>query len=147
MAIVLQSTMTKLFASRRKQLVMLAAFAAASAQGSWARRSRHRFTKQGLLITNFAPAKGTTMKVARRATDAVRSRLGKLVNKRDVDVIQGGDIALRLERSSFNPDTAETLDVIRSLARYLRADEFILGGGVEHSDPHLDSRRARLVSR
>lgn len=83
------------------------------------------FTRQGLLIVNFAPLAGADMKLARRATDAVRSRLGKLANKRDVDVIDGDEIAYQMQRAGYDPDTAFTVRDIRAIGRFLRADEYV----------------------
>jgi len=84
------------------------------------------FTKQGLLITNFAPRPGADMKFARKAADAVRSRVGRFVNKREVDVLDGDDIAYRMERAGYNPDTVLDLRDIRAVGKYLRADEFVI---------------------
>ena len=84
------------------------------------------FTKQGLLIVNFTPRPGADMKLARKAADAVRSRVGKLVNKREVDVLDGDDIAWRMERAGYNPDTSLDVRDIRAVGKYMRADEFIV---------------------
>ena len=84
------------------------------------------FTKQGLLIVNFVPRTGADMKLGRKAADAVRSRVGKLVNKREVDVLDGDDVAYRMERAGYNPDTVLDSRDIRAVGRYLRADEFIV---------------------
>jgi tetratricopeptide (TPR) repeat protein len=84
------------------------------------------FTKQGLLIVNFTPSMGADMKLARRAADAVRSRVGRLVNKREVDVIDGAEIAWRLERAGFNPDTTTDAGAIHAIGKYFRADEYLL---------------------
>ncbi len=84
------------------------------------------FTRQGLLIVNFTPRAGADMKLGRKAADAVRGRIGKLVNKHEVEVIDGDDIAIRMERAGFDPDTAFDLREVRSVGRYLRADEFVL---------------------
>ena len=83
------------------------------------------FTRQGLLIVNFTPRAGAEMKLARKATDAVRSRVGKLSNKRDVDVIDGDDVAIAMVRAGFDPDTAFALREIRALGRQMRADEYV----------------------
>lgn len=84
------------------------------------------FTRQGLLIVNFTPRTGADMKLGRKAADAVRSRVGKFVNKREVDVLDGDDIAYRMERAGFNPDTIFELRDVRAIGKYLRADEFVL---------------------
>ena len=84
------------------------------------------FTRQGLLITNFAIGPGADAKLGRKAADEVRSRIAKLSNKRELDVISGGDIRLQLTKSGMPDDT--TLDVasIRTLGRYMRADEYVV---------------------
>jgi len=83
------------------------------------------FTKQGLLIVNFTPSTGADMKLARHAADAVRSRMERFVNKREVDVIDGGEIAWRLERAGFNPDTSANDGAIHAIGKYFRADEYL----------------------
>jgi tetratricopeptide (TPR) repeat protein len=97
-------------------------------------KATQEFTRQGLLIPNFVGGAGTDYKFGRKAADEVRSRVGKLSNKREVDVISGGDIRLQLTKAGMPDDT--TLDVasIRTLGRYMRADEYVLakaerGGG------------------
>jgi tetratricopeptide (TPR) repeat protein len=93
------------------------------AQGS--QPAAPEFTRQGLLVVNFAPVAGADMKMARRAADGVRTRLTKLVNNREVDVIDGDEVTDRLTRAGFNPDTTFELADLRSLGRSMRADEFI----------------------
>jgi tetratricopeptide (TPR) repeat protein len=100
--------------------------AAARAQRPRDKKDTQEFTRQGLLITNFAPRDGADMKLARRAAEAVRSRVGKLVNKREVDVIDGDDIEMRMERSGYNADTVYDIHDVRAVGRYLRADEFVI---------------------
>jgi len=100
------------------------------ASTAWAQRSSTKkegpeFTKQGLLIVNFGMGAGADMRLGHRAADAVRGRVAKLVNRREVDVVDGDEIERRMERAGFPPDTALDLYMIRSLARFLRADEFV----------------------
>src|SRR5262245_51538504 len=84
--------------SRALNIAVCAGVAAAFATPLEAqRKDAQEFTKQGLLIVNFRPAAGADLKLGRRAADAVRSRMGRLVNKREVEVIDGGEIAWRLE--------------------------------------------------
>ena len=85
------------------------------------------FTRQGLLIVNFSPRQGADMKLGRKAADAVRARVEKLVNKKDVEVVDGDDVALRMERAGYNPDTVFGMSDIRAVGRSMRADEFVLG--------------------
>ncbi|HET7564460.1 MAG TPA: hypothetical protein VFJ96_05670 [Gemmatimonadaceae bacterium] len=91
------------------------------------REATPEFTRQGLLIVNFAPRDGARMSLGRDAADEVRSRVGKLLDKREVDVIDGRDIEDQLVRGGFDADTTFSLPLIRMLGRYLRADEFVLG--------------------
>ena len=91
-----------------------------------AEKDAQEFTRQGLLITNFAPLAGADMKFARRTTDAVRSRVAKLANKHDVNVISGDDIAWKFELAGFDPDTSYGIREIRSMSRYFRTDEYVL---------------------
>ena len=85
------------------------------------------FTRQGLLITNFDLGPGADAKFGRKAADEVRSRIAKLTNKREVDVISGGDIRLQLTKSGMPDDTTLDEGTIRSLGKYMRADEYVLG--------------------
>jgi tetratricopeptide (TPR) repeat protein len=85
------------------------------------------FTRQGLLITNFTPADSSDFKLGRRAADAVRSRVAKYVDKREVEVFSGGDIRFQLTKSGMSADTVLPLYVIHSLGRYMRGDEYLDG--------------------
>lgn len=95
------------------------------AQGG--KKDAPEFTRQGLLIANFAPLPGADMKFARRASDAVRSRMGKLINKKEVEVVDGDDVGDQLYRAGFNPDTSYSSREIRAIGRYVRADEYVIG--------------------
>src|SRR5215831_18071693 len=116
--------------ARRRALagavVMFVAAWPAPAQRPKEKKDTQEFTRQGLLIVNFMPLAGADMKLGRNAAGAVRSRVGKFVNKREVDVIDGDDIEIRMERAGFNPDTVYEIRDIRSVGKYLRADEFVL---------------------
>jgi hypothetical protein len=57
------------------------------AQGQRKRPVRE-FTRQGILVSTFAPVDGADMRLGRRAADAVRSRIGRLVDRRELDVIR-----------------------------------------------------------
>ena len=83
------------------------------------------FTRQGLLIANFAAGRGATVKLGSQAANAVRSRVAKLVNKRELDVISGGDIAYKLEVAGYSPDSTPDIPEMRSLGRYFRVDEYL----------------------
>jgi len=83
------------------------------------------FTRQGLLIVNFAPGPGADLRLGRRAGDAVRSRVGKLSNKREVDVIDGGAIRDQLERAGMPTDSAFSLDDIHAIGVFFRTDEYL----------------------
>ncbi|HEY2906559.1 MAG TPA: hypothetical protein VGJ29_11720, partial [Vicinamibacterales bacterium] len=114
--------------SRRGNAVtMLCALlgAAAAAQGQ-NKKVAPEFTRQGLLIVNFAPGAGADLKLGRRAGDVVRDRLARFVDKKQVDVIDGDAIRIRLFTDGFSPDTTYSVSVAHAIGRFLRADEFLL---------------------
>jgi tetratricopeptide (TPR) repeat protein len=84
------------------------------------------FTRQGLLIMNFSLGPGADLRLGRRAADAVRDRVDKLVNKREVEIIDGDNIRTQLERAGYSPDTTFTPGEARAIGRFLRADEFLV---------------------
>ena len=84
------------------------------------------FVRQGLLIVNFAPGAGADYRLGRNAGNAVRSHVTKLVNRREVDVIDGNDIEYGMQRAGYNPDTTFSVGDIHAMGRYLRGDEYLL---------------------
>jgi tetratricopeptide (TPR) repeat protein len=112
--------------------------AAPASEAQRGKKESAEFTKQGLLIVNFTPGRGSDMRSARRAADAVRSRLGQLANNREVDVIDGDDIRLKAERAGYSADTTFDLGTIHALGRQLRADEYVLADVTNGpSGPHI----------
>jgi tetratricopeptide (TPR) repeat protein len=105
-------------------ILMVAVAVSAGAQR--AKKDQPEFTRQGLLIVNFTPRAGADMKLGRKAGDAVRSRVGRLIDKKEVDLIDAGDVGYRMERAGYNPDTTYDLQEIRSAGKYFRADEFVM---------------------
>jgi tetratricopeptide (TPR) repeat protein len=75
---------------------------------------------------NFTPGSGADLRLGRRAADAVRDRVDKLVNKREVEVIEGDNIRTQLERAGYSTDTTFSVGEARAIGRYLRADEFLV---------------------
>jgi tetratricopeptide (TPR) repeat protein len=106
-------------------MLVLAGFSA-GAQRAKKETPQQEFTRQGLLILNFFPRAGADMKLGRKAADAVRSRVWHLIDRKEVDVIDADDVAYRMERAGFNPETTFELRDIRSMGKYFRADEFVL---------------------
>ena len=92
-----------------------------------AQKKTTEFTRQSLLITNFTPREGSDFGFGRKAADEVRSRVAKLSNRREVDVISGGDIRYQLTKSGMPEDTILDEAMIRTLGRYMRADEYVIG--------------------
>ncbi|HEY7237353.1 MAG TPA: hypothetical protein VH539_24585 [Gemmatimonadaceae bacterium] len=92
-----------------------------------AQKKTPEFTRQGLLITNFAPLGGADFGFGRKAADEVRSRIGRLSNKREVDVISGGDIRWQISRAGMPEDTLLDESTIRTLGKLMRADEYLVG--------------------
>jgi tetratricopeptide (TPR) repeat protein len=103
--------------------VVLMVPAAASAQ----RRPPQEFTRQELLIANFRVDSGANIKIARRVADALRSRMDKLSNGKELHVVSGSDLRLELTQSSFAPDSALRRAELRILGNTFRADEFLVG--------------------
>jgi tetratricopeptide (TPR) repeat protein len=83
------------------------------------------FTQQGLLIVNFVPGPGADRRLGHRAADGVRSRVGKLVNGREVDVIDGGTVRNALERAGMSADTTFPGSAAHALGIFFRADEYV----------------------
>jgi tetratricopeptide (TPR) repeat protein len=98
-----------------------------AASPALAQKKTPEFTRQGLLITNFAPHGKADLGYGRKTGDEVRSRVSKLSNKREVDLISGGDIRFQLERSGLPEDTLLDEPTIRQLGRLMRADEYVVG--------------------
>ncbi|MFN2564239.1 MAG: hypothetical protein ABR499_04420 [Gemmatimonadaceae bacterium] len=114
-------------ATRALSVCMLAALIpAVSAEGQRKKPARE-FTRQGLLVTHFTPTDGADMRLGRRAGDAVRSRIAKLTEKRDLDVISQALIQVELEQGSFRVDTVLDPVFVPSLGKQLRADEYVMG--------------------
>ena len=91
------------------------------------KRPPQEFTRQGLLITNFAVAKDVDLKTGRRVGDAVRGQITKLVDKRAMLVIDDYDIREKMYRAGFNPDSTYSEAMIFSIGYALRVDEYVEG--------------------
>src|SRR5688500_11698558 len=100
---------------------------AVSTAGDAQRRPPQEFTRQELLISNFAVDSGADLKTARRIADALRSRMDKLSNGKEVNIVSGTEIRLELTKSSFSPDSALRPAELRILGNTFRADEFLVG--------------------
>src|SRR5262245_61844107 len=104
------------------------AITAASAGAQKAKKDapQQEFTRQYLLIVNFTPHAGADMRLGRKAADAVRSRVGRYVDKKEVDIVDAGDVEYRMSRAGYNPDTIYDLTTIRAAGKYFRADEYVM---------------------
>jgi tetratricopeptide (TPR) repeat protein len=92
-----------------------------------AQKQALEFTRQGLLITNFATGPGISSKAGREAADEVRDHVAKLSNKKELEVISGSAIRNKLELSGYRLDTPLVPSEVRALARQMRADELVVG--------------------
>ena len=108
-----------------------------------AQKKTPEFTRQGLLITDFAPRGTADIGFGRKAADEVRSRIAKLSNKRELEVVSGSDVRYQLEKSGIPDDTLLDERTIRQLGRLMRADEYVLGA-VERA-PHSVRISGRLI--
>lgn len=101
---------------------------ASRADGQRARKAPPEFTKQAVLIVNFAPGPGADIPFARDAAAAVRSRAARLIDDKALaEVIDDRLVVDRLQRAGYNPDSAYAIDAVRQLARLMRADEIVVG--------------------
>jgi len=105
----------------------IAAAMASLAVPAAAQKKTPEFTRQGLLITNLTPKGTADFGFGHDAADNVRSRVGRLVNRREVDVISGGDIDFQVTKAGMPEDTLLDEPSIRTLGRLLRADEYVTG--------------------
>ncbi len=121
-------TMSNVITRAVARALAVFAFATLVPAASEAQRKKpvREFTRQGLLITHFAPGQGADMRLGRRAADAVRSRTGKLVEKRDLEVIPASVVQLELESGGFPTDSLIDPSLIESLGRQVRADEYVV---------------------
>jgi tetratricopeptide (TPR) repeat protein len=85
------------------------------------------FTRQGVLVPNFMSPGGSNPKLGRRAADAVRSRLEKLIENKDVAVLEGERMRVEMIRSGFDENAPLTFADLQLLGRVLRADEYLMG--------------------
>ena len=113
--------------ARAMQICVLAALLPGAIAEGQRRRPVREFTRQGILVTSFTPVDGADMRLGKRAGDVVRSRIGKLADRRDLDVIPGPIIQVELEQGGFKADSALEPFLIASLGRQLRADEYLIG--------------------
>src|SRR5689334_7840740 len=92
-----------------------------------AQKAQPEFTRQAILIANFAHDSAADRKLGRKAADAVRSRIAKLVNKRETDIIGPDAVSFEVEKGGYDPYMTPTLGELRLLGRTLRADEYLMG--------------------
>ncbi|MDQ6830434.1 MAG: hypothetical protein M3081_16365, partial [Gemmatimonadota bacterium] len=86
--------------------------------------AQQEFTKQVLLIPDF---EGPNRGLARKAADVVRSQTERGSNKREVEIVDHGDVEQTLEKSGFNTDSMINPSVRRTLIQRFRADEYLTG--------------------
>lgn len=101
----------------------------ANAQG---KNPAPEFTRQLLLIANFAPGGEAKPRMGRRAAESLRSRLGRLLDKRSADMVSSSLLEDMMTSSGMNPDTAFTPLQTRAIGKFFRADELI--SGTVHAD-------------
>ena len=112
--------------SRVSRFVVLGALLCATSLKAQ-RNDGNEFTRQGLLIVNFMPGVGADHRLGREAGNAVRSRLGRFLRGRDVEIIDGNSIEAKVLRGGFNPDSTFSRGEVHTISRLLRADEYVIG--------------------
>jgi len=85
---------------------------------------QQEFTQQGLLV---APFKSAEKKLGNKVADAIRGRVEKGSNKRELEVIDEKAMVTALYNAGFPPDMVPDLSQVRALSRFLRADEYLMG--------------------
>ncbi len=86
--------------------------------------AQQEFTKQMLLIPDF---EGPNRGLAKKAADVVRSQMARGSNKREVEIVDQGDVETMLEKSGFNTDSSVMPSVRKTLIQRFRADEYLTG--------------------
>lgn len=89
--------------------------------------------------------------MGREAADAVRDRVARLSNKKELEVIGRSEIRYKLESAGYRADTLLAREDLRALGRLLRADEILIGnmerraGGIRLSGALVLLRDERMV--
>jgi tetratricopeptide (TPR) repeat protein len=97
--------------------------AAAPAQG---RRTPLEFTRQGILILEFEAGAGANRKLGRDAADAVRDRMEKLVNERELELLGGRATVQKLELYGVRQEQPPSAGDLEYMSRTIRADEYVV---------------------
>ncbi|MDF1501966.1 hypothetical protein [Roseisolibacter sp. H3M3-2] len=97
-----------------------------SLPGALAAQARE-FTKQGLYVATFDWDAGANLKAGREAADELRDRLEKLIGGREAEVVGIADARKRIPDLTFALDTVYPVQVIETIVRQARADEFVVG--------------------
>jgi tetratricopeptide (TPR) repeat protein len=109
-------------------LALAAAAAAASADAARAQPAAPgEFTRQAMLVLSFARDSGVDAKLGRQAGDAVRGRIEKLANGRELELLGGGVVRDRLQNAGFSEDEVFGAAALGYIARSVRGDEFLVG--------------------
>lgn len=116
-------------------VAVLASLLALTGRGEAQRKQPLEFTQQGVLVANFwvvgdrqTPSTvRNDLQFGRRVGDAVRDRLGRLVNKREARIIPSREIRESLIRSAYSADTTLSLDELRQQGDIFRTDEILMG--------------------
>ena len=129
---------------------LAAACAMAPPSSVAAQRSRPEFTRQGLLVANFAPGAGADTTLGDRVADLLRDRLDDVLNGREVDVVGTGAMRGRLQRAGFDGRGVVDVGTLEQLGRNFRVDEYVVGtvtrgpGGVRLDAQLVLARDRRL---
>lgn len=103
--------------------MLLLPTAASNAQG----KGGPEFVRQSLVVGNFVPSDTADKRLGRAAGDAVRSKIGKVVNGRELAIVGGTPIRDALRATGFEENQFITPSMTRAFAAHLRADEFLVG--------------------
>jgi tetratricopeptide (TPR) repeat protein len=111
---------------RAASLLLVLALPCSTLAAQAAGKKVREFVRQGLLVPDFMLAPGIEIRAARRAGEAARDAVKKLVDSKDVEVIQEYRIYEGMAKAGYVSDGQWLEHDVRALGRSLRADEYLI---------------------
>ena len=112
---------------RRALLAVVLLAAGWPSRGAAQKKPAMEFTRQGLLILNFAAGTGADARAGRSVADRVRGRAEDLGTSRELEVINATKVRERLVRDGFPADMGLEPAEFAQVSRAVRADEYVIG--------------------
>jgi hypothetical protein len=105
----------------------LAALAVLPAAAQAQKRPPMEFTRQVLFVLDFQRGPGADARLGREVGDEVREAAERALKSRELDVVGGKAVRLRLQTAGFQGDEFAAPSVLETAARFVRADEYVVG--------------------